>query len=110
MATTYRSLNIIKFADQELHFKLFPVQRVLLKMLYGLPLDNESEFVVHCNGWGQPASFLTEEDYAKLLFEQGRTNYKEGNTGPFQELVLPAGRRGGKTQLSAIILDYEIYN
>lgn len=109
MATTYRSLNIIKFADQELHFKLFPVQRVLLKMLYGLPLDNESEFVVHCNGWGQPASFLTEEDYAKLLFEQGRTNYKEGNTGPFQELVLPAGRRGGKTQLSAIILDYEIY-
>lgn len=110
MATSSRSLNIIEFAVQELHFTPTPVQRVLLKMFYGLPLDNtRCDLQIKVSGWQNGGHALTEAEYAKYLFEQGRANYKEGNTGPFQELVLVAGRRGGKTQISALILNYEAY-
>lgn len=121
-----------------LNMSLFPVQRVILKAYYGLALDdNAYGFPLdvpvptdHPNfhpdlvdPWGfykarvvisdwrrEKFKHLTEAGYLRLLHEEGRCNIGEVIPGRERtELVLPIGRRSGKTTLSACISAYETY-
>jgi len=80
-------------------FKLFPVQRFILKVYYGLPLE-AVEKIIPLSDWRRAhVEWVTEIEYFEHLFREGRINidpknYVEGEEK--QELVLSCGRRSGK--------------
>lgn len=121
-----------------LQMSLFPVQRVILKAFYGLALDENphgfpldvpvpvdhphySADVVDPRGFykhrvvisdwrREKYKHLTEAQYLEFLHAEGRCNI--GRVVPGQErseLVLPVGRRSGKTTISACISAFETY-
>ncbi len=80
--------NILELVDagEFGNLKLFPAQRFILKMLYGLPLDSR------------------ERDYLEHLKREGRYSSARSKS---QETVLLVGRRSGKTVLGQIVQMYE---
>jgi len=135
--------DVITFveADWGLRMKLFPVQRIILKAHYGIPLDDNpygldleqpvpldhplyNEITAHA---GSEAGYyrwrvlvsdwrrinykaMSEADYLRMLYDEGRSNIKEVVEGQQRtEMVLALGRRSGKTQLAACIAAYETY-
>jgi len=109
-------LNILEFIDR---FKLlpaglFPVQKFILKMYYGIPLDDviperESDKIRITDRYGNFKGYLSEVQYLQYLYEQGRCNVKEQGGRPRRELILVLGRRSGKSTMSSIITVYELY-
>jgi DNA-binding phage protein len=87
-----RTENPIDFIESEdlLNFKLFPMQRLIIKCFYGMPLDGG------------------EMQMIKKLEKEGRTTYK----GPkkYRELVVNAGMKSGKTPTAGVISCLEEYN
>jgi hypothetical protein len=86
---TYRDPNILDFADSGalgLKFKLFPVQRFVLKMVYGLELGS------------------VEQEYLDRLQKEGR--YTPAKNGSKESLIV-MGRRSGMTVLGATVQLYE---
>lgn len=109
-------LNIIEFIDrfELLPDGLYPVQKFILKLYYGIPLDEElpdreSDRIRIQNRYGEFKGFLTEVQYLQYLFEQGRCNIKSQEERARRELILVLGRRSGKSTLSSIITVYELY-
>lgn len=92
-----------------LNMRLFPVQKVILKAHYGLELDDKERFDV--TDWRRTnPKRLTEKEYLKYLFEEGRCNIGEVIPGvERREMILSIGRRSGKTTISACIAAYETY-
>jgi hypothetical protein len=82
-----RPRNIIEFARDCLGITLFPSQKAILKAYYTLPLDDE------------------DRDLLTTWKLEGKTNWEEGTK--YDELVLVAGMRSGKTALAAVIGTYE---
>ena len=103
--------DIIEFVESPwgLNMRLFPVQRIILKAHYGLPLDDTKTFKM--SGWQQlDFQDVTEAGYLKILYSEGRSNIKEVIEGEQRrELILSIGRRSGKTTLAACISAYETY-
>lgn len=103
--------NIIEFVEEPwgLGMQLFPVQKIILKAHYGIPLDDTQTFTV--TDWRrQNVRQMTEKDYLAFLYSEGRSNIKEVVPGyERREMILSVGRRGGKTTLSACIAAYETY-
>jgi intein/homing endonuclease len=105
--------NIIEFVESSwgLKLKMFPVQRVILKAYYSLPLDDKEEFELH--DWrGEVFGKFTEASYLKYLYDQGRCNIPSVEPGADRtELVLAVGRRSGKCILgdSLVLTDKGIY-
>jgi len=111
-------LNIIDFIER---FKLlpeglFPVQKFILKLYYSIPLsdelpENEKDQIRVTDRFGERILHtLTEVQYLRYLFDQGRCNIREQDlTKSRKELVLVLGRRAGKSTISALIAAYEIY-
>ena len=118
--------------------KLFPVQRVILKLYYGIPLDtNPHGFdlsqpipkdhpfydpsIVDIEGYYKHRVYVSdfrrlkweyysEADYAQKMYDEGRCNIKDVTPGvERKELVLSLGRRSGKSLLSSCIAAYETY-
>ena len=128
-------------------FRLFPIQKIILKAHYGIPLDNNPhgvslydpvpldhpnyyeitdllggddpdsrpenygyyKFRIKVTDWRrQNLRYMTEADYLKFLYDDGRCNIKEVD-GERRELVLSIGRRSGKTLLASVISAYETY-
>lgn len=116
-ATTQQVANIIEFIEApwglgggESPLRLFPVQRVILKAHYGLELDDTTKDVAISDWRRDHWQHFTEVEYLKWLFDQGRCNIREVIPGEERrELVLPVGRRSGKTFLAAAIAAYETY-
>jgi hypothetical protein len=79
-----KNMDIITFAEQQLRFKLFPTQAVILKVIYGLPLTNE------------------ELSIYKTLTK--REVYKPEEV---VEAVLALGARSGKSMMVSIMALYE---
>jgi hypothetical protein len=106
-------VDIITFieADWGLHMKLFPVQRVILKAHYGIPLDDDPANKFLINDWKREnPQWFTEKGYLEFLFEEGRSNIKEVVPGHERRvMILSIGRRSGKTTISACIAAYEAY-
>lgn len=108
-----REPNIIEFieADWGLGVKtVYPVQKVILKAFYGIPLDEKKKYVRITDWRRENERYYTEADYLRYLFDEGRSNVREVKEGDGlfrRELVLPIGRRSGKTELSSWIANYE---
>jgi len=113
-------VDIITFVEATwgLNTKLWPAQKWLLKMYYGVPLDKVKK-PVDIEGkiyQGIPVfdQFMvdlkyefSEVEFLRYLFEEGRCNVKEQK--PFTELLLAIGRRGSKSAMTSMICSYEVY-
>lgn len=133
-------VDIITFVEASwgLNMPLYPVQRVILKTFYGLPLDDNPlgfpldvpvppdhpnyapEHVdqdgyyrhrVAITDWRREnLKCLTEKQYLTYLHAQRRCNIPEVEVGVERsEIVLSVGRRSGKSEMSAFISAYETY-
>lgn len=141
-----REVNIIEFVEAKwglggTGFKLFPVQRIILKAHYGIPLDDnpegfdlnepipkdhpdyekwagpkevgeDGEFLLDDDGdpiryykyrvkvtdfRRQNLRYMSEAEYLKLLYDEGRCNISEVVEGhERREMILSVGRRSGK--------------
>ena len=104
--------NIIDFIEAPwgLNMKLFPVQKVILKVHYGIALD-DTEKCIPISDWRRDNyEYYTEYEYLKLLYKQGRSNVEVVTPGhERREMILSIGRRSGKTTISACIAAYEAY-
>ncbi|MBD3260152.1 MAG: hypothetical protein GF334_00475, partial [Candidatus Altiarchaeales archaeon] len=105
--------NIIDFIESRWglnkngDLNLFPVQKVILKIYYGIPLDEHLK-VIEVRDWmGNKIHTLTEADYIRFLNDQERCNVSEVPEGGFQDLCLAVGRRSGKTLMASWITAYE---
>lgn len=116
--------SVVEFAEsyRGLDIRLYPAQKVILKMIWGEELSNDlsenaleipdmfNEHVLHT---------LTEVEWVDFLYEEERCNfncamYNERRLSgkKFGEVVLPVGRRGSKTVLmvaSSGFLMYKLY-
>lgn len=106
-------VDIITFIESDwgLNMRLFPVQRVILKAHYGLELDDDPSRTFTITDWKRenPREY-TEAGYLRYLHEEGRCNISEVVPGhERRNLILPIGRRSGKTTISACIAAYETY-
>ncbi len=88
-------VSIIEFTEEWLKLKLYPAQRIILKVYNGEELDE----------W--------ELDIVKLWIQKGHlppgilNRIQEGE--PFRRIIMAVGRRGSKSTLSAVIALYETY-
>jgi len=105
-------LTIIEFIERFhlLPYGLFPAQKFILKLYYGLPLDNVAKVIKIRDPFSDKIEYeFTEKEYLSYLYEQGRCNIKEQDSESRFELVLVLGRRSGKSTLAALIAAYELY-
>jgi len=172
--TGQQPANIIEFVESSwgLNIPLYPVQRVILKAHYGIPLDDNPwgldltkkvpsdhpnydeiaflpddededepgelidllpdevepeepldypdamedetgfyKFRVKITDWRREnPRYMTEAEYLRFLYAEGRSNIKEVVPGrERRELVLSIGRRSGKTFICACVMAYEVY-
>jgi hypothetical protein len=106
-------------SPQGLNTCLYPVQRVIVRCLYGIPFDHKVEIPKYrtIKIWDEfkdnlLREFATEEEFLHWAFEEGKCNIRDWRDipeGGFREAVVFAGRRGGKSQLVAAIGAYELY-
>ena len=105
-------LSIIDFIDK---FKLLPgglfnSQRVIVKCYYNIPLDDKEKSINITDKFNTKILYrMTEIEYIKYLYDQGRCNIKDQDGNDRRELILAIGRRSGKTVLAAIFAAYELY-
>lgn len=105
-------LSIIDFIERFklLPVGLFPVQKFILKLYYNLPLDDKDKIIKITDRFNTKVLYeLTETEYLKFLYDQGRCNISTQDDIERHELILVLGRRSGKSTLSAIIAAYELY-
>lgn len=93
-----KDADIIEFVEASwgLKMTLFPVQKVILKAHYGLALDPNTKFKI--TDWRRENErIVSEPEYLKILYEEGRCNVKEVIPGKQRrEMILSIGRRSGK--------------
>jgi len=105
-------VDIITFceADWGLKIRLYPTQKCILKMYYGLPLDDTTPTVPVPDIVGERIlATLTEKAFLQWLYKEKRCNTDITEGVKFRELVMVIGRRGTKTTIAAIISAYELY-
>lgn len=111
--TATEVVDIITFIESDwgLGMKLFPVQRVILKAHYGIALEDNPDNSFIITDWKRenPVEH-TEASYLAWLYEEKRCNIKKVIPGQERRnLILPIGRRSGKTLISSCIAAYETY-
>jgi len=110
-----RGPNIVDFIEKPWglnttgRVRPFPVQRVILKAFYGIALDEKDKDAVVISDWRRKKfKSFTEADYLRWLYDNERCNIREVEPGVVRsKLVLPIGRRSGKTELAGWIGAYE---
>lgn len=114
-------LDALTFIEspQGLNTTLYPVQRVIVRCIYGIPFDDRIEIPKYrtIKIWDEFKSncireFTTEAEFLKWAFEEGKCNIPDWRDIPkegFRESIVFAGRRSGKSQLVAAIGAYELY-
>lgn len=108
-------LNFIEFIEGESgpKVKLYPVQRFIAKCILGVPMDFREGIVEVKDKYAETVLYtFTEREYLEYLFNEGRINIENWQDLPvdgFNEAVIFAGRRGGKSQLVSAIADYKLY-
>lgn len=106
-----RIFNIIDYIEQPwgLAMRLYPGQRFLVKLYYHLELDDREPSIPVTDMFNTKVLYrFTEKQFLRYLYEEGRCNIGEQDHER-RELILPIGRRAGKTTLSAIFASYEVY-
>jgi hypothetical protein len=103
--------NVIQYAESPwgLKMRLYPVQKFIVKLYYNLPLDDETKTIEIPDRFKSRVLYkFTEKEYLHFLYEEGRANIPEQDHER-RQLILPIGRRSGKSTLSAVFASYEIY-
>src|SRR5271157_2717659 len=109
--------NAIEFIEgpSGIGIVLRPVQRVVVKAIYGVPFDYHPAWADRIPGWGMVPMYdvfrdkklrpdVAEEEYLNITFNEGRCNVSDWRDipgagtvdGGFNESCIFAGRRGGK--------------
>lgn len=108
-------LNAIDFIEspQGLNVSLYPVQRVIVKAIFGVPMDyKEGRVPVH-DPFGEKLLYtFTDSEYLEYVYNEGRCNVENWQDLPvegFSEAAIFAGRRGGKSQVVSAIGGYALY-
>jgi hypothetical protein len=109
--TQTKIFNALQYAESAwgLDMSLYPVQRFIVKLYYHIPLDDK-EKTIHLPDMFKTRVLysFTEVEYLRYLYNEGRCNIGEQDHLR-RRLILPIGRRSGKTTLSAIFASYELY-
>lgn len=105
-----------------LKINLYPVQKFIVKLYYGLKLDDERSSIVVTDRFRErEIGRFTEAGYLAYLHREGRCNVspedilEDRARGRVRRhlvrrrLVLSAGRLGGSSTLSSIFAAYELY-
>jgi hypothetical protein len=94
-------------SPQGLGLKLYPAQRLIAKITFGIPLDYKPQMVPVWDALKENLLYtLTESDFLKYLVDQNRCNVADWRDVPsrgFGTTVIYAGRRGGKSQVVSAI-------
>lgn len=108
--------DVISFAEEMLSLKLFPAQRIVLKMFYAGTKYNETirltdEEVQIVKDWSLPQTWIFEGERSKYkAYLNNIDNFsKNPSNNYFRELILILGRRSGKSWMSSLISVYEAY-
>jgi len=109
-------MNVLEYTEGDwgVGMKLFPAQRMIVKLYYGLPLEEKlpsdpyKQIQIRDPFSGEVKYTLSEADYLRFLYDEGRCNIREPDHVR-RELVLAVGRRSGKTAMSGIFASYEVY-
>ena len=105
-------IGIIEFIERFklLPYGLYPVQKFIVKLYYGEPLDTINRTIKVSDRLNTKTLYnFTEAEYLKYLFDNGRCNIGEQDGRMRRELILCLGRRSGKSALSSIFASYELY-
>jgi hypothetical protein len=106
-------VDVVTFAEAPwgLDTPLWPAQKVILKCLYGLELDQTPDAVPVYDIMNEKLLFqFSEKDFLEYLYNEGRCNIKEVEIGKvYNELLLVCGRRASKSVITSIISAYELY-
>ena len=103
--------DVISFCESDwgAKVKLFPIQRFVLKMFYGMPLDRVNKTIRVFDKFRETQLFeFTEFEYLQYLYNQGRCNVNEDGH-QFNEMAMVIGRRGTKSTVTSLITAYEYY-
>jgi intein/homing endonuclease len=87
-----------------LNLRLYPAQRFIVKLYYGLELDNTiADIVIHDMFHEREIGRFTELEYLRYLHREGRCNLSEEDVAKDKaegrvrrQLILSVGRRAGK--------------
>jgi len=115
ISSTKGLLNFIDFIEGESgpRTKLYPVQRVIGKLIFGVPIDYKEIMVDVWDPLHEKILYhFKESEYISYLYNEGRINIEDWRDIPeqgFNEAIIFAGRRGGKSQLVAACADYKLY-
>lgn len=103
--------DIITFAESNwgMGIKLTNVQRVILKAMYGMDLDDEKTFPIYDDVKDKIIGEFSEKSFMKWMYDTKRCNYEYTPQRKIKELVLACGRRSGKSVLGSCVAAYEIY-
>jgi hypothetical protein len=94
--------DIVTFMEGDLALQPTPVQRVFLKMTYGLPLDNRHKtIVVPSFPEFKVIGKYTEADYVKYLYDQKRCNWSQSPDSELFHSIAVFGRKSGKNFMMA---------
>lgn len=108
-------LNALDFIEspQGLNVELFPVQRILTKAMFGVPMDYREGRVPVKDAFGEKLLYtFTDREYLDYVYNEGRCNFGDWQDLPtdgFREICVFAGRRGGKSQLVSGLGAYALY-
>jgi hypothetical protein len=108
-------LNATDFIEssQGLGIKLYPAQRTIVKVMFGVPLDYKPVVVPM---WDKFHSKLEREvseiEFLHILHDQGRCNvdnWQDLSSDGYNEGCFIVGRRGGKSQVVSAMAGYALY-
>ena len=114
-----KPMNIIDFAQSKfgLGVKLYPGQRFILKLFYGLPLDDKVDetdpIIIRDQFNEKTVHTFSEREFLDFLYLEKRINidfaqYSKRDKA-YNEAIFAIGRRGSKTVMSSIITLYTLY-
>jgi len=95
--------------------KPWPAQRFILKLVYGIPLDDTVKDIYTWDRFKENQTGLyTEVEFLQMLNSEGRCNitleqHQNRQGRAYSYTILRLGRRSGKTTLSQWITAYEAY-
>lgn len=105
--------DIITFVESSwgLGIPLLGMQKFLLKVFYGLPLESGEKYIpIYDDTQSKLLTTLDEVETMDFMINERRTNLTKYEPGSMRRtLVLVGGRRASKSTLTSIICNYELY-
>jgi hypothetical protein len=108
-------MNALEFIESPggLNVELYPVQRVIIKLIFGIPMDwQEKEVPIYDKFCDELLYTFKETEYIHYVHEQGRINipdWQSARPDGYNEIDMIVGRRGGKSAVVGAVAAYKLY-